>query len=151
MSETGLSRMIRAGLAAIGVWAIRVQSGMLRVAAGPRTYIVKLAEAGTPDLCLPALGWLEVKTQDGALSPSQVAWHARAAREGVRVAVVRSVGEAVAVARSWQAEARSGTRGTSDQPERISDALGLRAGPGLASTSVRGRGRKRNQGSESGS
>ena len=124
MSETGLSKGIRAALHAAGFWAIRVQSGSLLVAShkpGARPYRVALAEPGTPDLCLPALGWLEVKTPDGALSPSQVAWHARAARSRVRVAVVRSIGEALAVARKWEADARSGAaRPNSEQPEQSS-------------------------------
>ena len=110
MSETALSRSIRLALSALGVWVIRVQSGVLAVAYTPtRIHRVHCAEPGTPDLCLPALGWLEVKTARGEPSRVQLAWHNRAAREGVRVAVVRSVSEAVAVARKWQAEAR-GTR-----------------------------------------
>lgn len=68
--------------------------------------MMQLAEPGTPDLCLPALGaWLEIKTARGSLLPSQVMWHRRAEREGVRVAVVRSVEQAVRVVREWQADA----------------------------------------------
>jgi hypothetical protein len=99
MSETDLSRSIRLALAVLGVWVIRVQAGIHRVRGGT----LHCAESGTPDLMLPALGaWLEVKTQGGALEASQVAWHQRATREGVRVAVVRSVAEAVSAVREWQ-------------------------------------------------
>ena len=100
MSETDLSRSVRLALATLGVWVIRVQAGIHRVRGGT----LHCAEPGTPDLCLPALGFLEVKTDAGELSPVQLAWHARAAREGVRVAVVRSAAEAVRVVREWQAE-----------------------------------------------
>jgi hypothetical protein len=102
LSETDLSRDIQRALAQLGVWCIRVQSGQHRVRGG----VLHCAEPGTPDLLLPALnGWLEVKTQDGALEASQVAWHQRATREGVRVAVVRSVSEAIATAQQWRAGA----------------------------------------------
>jgi hypothetical protein len=100
MSETDLSRSIRLALATLGIWVIRVQSGTHRVRGGT----LHCAEPGTPDLCLPGLGWLEVKTQGGALEASQVAWHQRATREGVNVAVVRSVEQAVRVVREWKAE-----------------------------------------------
>jgi len=100
MSETDLSRSIRLALTTLGIWVIRVQAGIHRVRGGT----LHCAEPGTPDLCLPGLGWLEVKAQGGALEASQVAWHQRATREGVNVAVVRSVSEAVQVVREWKAE-----------------------------------------------
>jgi len=110
VSETDLSRSIRLALATVGVWVIRVQSGTIPALYSGRRRYIHCAEPGTPDLCLPALGWLEVKTTQGELSPEQVAWHARAAREGVNVAVVRSVDAAVRTARGWQVErlSRSG-------------------------------------------
>lgn len=95
MSETALSRSIRKALATLGVWCIRVQASSVSVR-------VHGAEPGTPDLWTP-LGWLEVKTLAGELLPSQVAWHLRAAREGVRVATVRSVEQAVRAVREWRA------------------------------------------------
>jgi hypothetical protein len=103
MSETDLSRSIRQALAAMGVWVIRVQAGQHRVRGG----VLQCAEPGTPDLCLPALSaWFEVKTPKGALEASQVAWHQRATREGVKVAVVRSVSEAVTTVQEWQGNRR---------------------------------------------
>lgn len=105
ISETELSRAIQLALKQLGVWVIRVQAGVIPALYGTTCRYIHCAEPGTPDLCLPSLGaWLEVKTRDGEPSPQQLAWHARAAREGVRVAVVRSVEQAVRVVREWQAE-----------------------------------------------
>lgn len=98
MSETQLSRSIQLALRKLGVWCIRVQAGIHRVRGGT----LHCAERGTPDLCLPGLGWLEIKTDEGELSDDQVAWHIRAARLGVNVAVVRSVEQAVYVAQEWE-------------------------------------------------
>ena len=100
MSETELSRSIQRAMKQLSIWCIRVQAGVHRVKGG----MLYCAEPGTPDLCLPGLGWLEIKTQEGELSPFQVAWHDRAARMNVNVAVVRSVEQAVRVVRQWQAE-----------------------------------------------
>lgn len=102
MTETDLSRSIRKALAQLGVWCIRVQAGTIPLSIAGGARYIHGAEPGTPDLCLPALGWLEVKAAKGKLAPSQAVWHARAAREGVRVAVVRSVEQAVRVVRGWQ-------------------------------------------------
>ncbi len=104
MSETQLSRAIVVALKALGVWTIRVQSGVIPALYGTTRRYIHCAEPGTPDLCLPGLGFIEVKTDAGELSPFQLAWHARAAREGVNVAVVRSVSDAVRVVRQWQEE-----------------------------------------------
>lgn len=109
MAETQLSRSIQKELTKLGIWWIRIQSGTHRVRGG----MLHCAEPGTPDLCLPALGWLEIKLPGSEPSSVQLSWHSRAVREGLRVAVVRSVGEAVAVARRWEAEARSGQLGES--------------------------------------
>lgn len=55
--------------------------------------------SGVPDLCLPVpVGafhglYLELKTARGALSPTQVRWHAWLAAKGFAVAVARSWGE----------------------------------------------------------
>ena len=52
--------------------------------------------AGIPDLFIPArLLWLEVKTPTGRLSPAQVRIHSLLTAIGHRVAVVRSVDEAL--------------------------------------------------------
>jgi hypothetical protein len=55
-----------------------------------------------PDLCLPRFGWLEVKKGNGRLSPAQIAWHEKARRQGVRVATVRTVLEALETVASWE-------------------------------------------------
>ena len=96
MSETALSKAIKQGLEAAGYWVLRIQAGQHRVKGG----VLHCAEAGTPDLFLPALNlWLEVKLPKGPTKPSQVAWHARAAKEGVTVVVVRSLADAVEAVR----------------------------------------------------
>ena len=66
--------------------------------------------AGTPDilLVLPGgrLGGLEVKRPKvGRVSESQSEWHAKAAEHQVRVAVVRSVREAMQTVDEWRAGA----------------------------------------------
>ena len=62
---------------------------------------MQLAEEGTPDLVVRSPGgittWLETKDEDGKLRPAQKAWHERAKKGGHRVAVVRSVNDAVTV------------------------------------------------------
>lgn len=98
MKETELSKAIRDALDVLGVWHIRIQSGAIRV--GQR--FIKMGEPGVPDICLPALGWLEVKTKTGKVSDAQKAWHLRAAKENVKVAVVRSVKEAIDAVMSWR-------------------------------------------------
>jgi hypothetical protein len=98
MSETDLSAAIRGALEANNFWIIRMQVSGRR---GRRS--IASGERGMPDLHLPALnGWLEVKTKDGKVSPDQKAWHFRAQRSGVKVAVVRSVQEALRVAIVWR-------------------------------------------------
>lgn len=99
MSETDLSRSIRKELAKLGIWVIRMGVSMKRGKCGTQS-----GEPGQPDLLLPALGWLETKTLDGELSPVQVAWHSRAAREGIRTAVPVSVASAVRIALKWREE-----------------------------------------------
>jgi hypothetical protein len=114
--ETQLSRSIASVLRAMGHTVIRVQSGVVKVRGG----WMRLADPGTPDLCLPFLpGWLEVKLpartvgvtskrKRAATKPNEAQreWHTKAAKAGVKVAVVRSASEAVDVIRRWQMEAR---------------------------------------------
>lgn len=95
MSETAFQSQVMKLLERMGVWAFRVNSG------GKRGR-VRLAPAGTPDICLPALGWLELKVGDGELSEAQVAWHERAKKEGVRVAVCRTLDGVAGVVSEWR-------------------------------------------------
>lgn len=101
MSETELQASIVSALERLGHIVIRVQSGKVKVRGG----WMQLAPEGTPDLCvlgppyptlLTTTTWLETKVQGGKLRPAQVAWHERAKKGGHRVAVVRSVAEALA-------------------------------------------------------
>jgi hypothetical protein len=98
MSETELQKQIIYALRSSGYWAFRVNSGRSRGAGG----MVQGAPPGTPDICLvnPA-GWLEVKLAGEKLKPSQLEWHERARKAGVRVATVCTIGEALIFAGDW--------------------------------------------------
>jgi hypothetical protein len=102
VSETDLSRSIRNALQAKGCKVIRIQSGVVHVAArkpGQPKYYMHCAPIGTPDLLVirePAIyTWLEVKTEDGKLNRYQQDWHEWATSSGIRVATVRSISEAI--------------------------------------------------------
>jgi hypothetical protein len=99
MSETALSASIRGALEASGFWVIRQQS---KGRTGRRS--LGAGEPGIPDLMLlgPGRGFLEVKTARGSVSQEQADWHKRAASHGERVAVVRSVRDAMTVALQWR-------------------------------------------------
>jgi len=97
VTETALQAAILGALHRIGAWAWRVNAGQRGAA--------RMAPAGTPDICVvDPPGWLEVKTTRGRLGAAQDAWHAEAERRGVRVAIVRSVAEAVETVREWESE-----------------------------------------------
>ena len=102
-TETELSGAIRSALETLGVWVVRVQT--FTVTGYGR--IRKSRDRGTPDLWTPH-GWLEVKRPKAKSNPeteaAQQSWRERAQREGVRVAVVRSVEEAVRVVGEWKSE-----------------------------------------------
>ena len=103
MSETDLSRSIQAALEASGVWVERIQAGQHRVKGG----YLRCASPGTPDLlCVELSLWLEVKTGNGKPRPSQELWHARAKSKGLRVAIVRSVSEALDAVNMWRVEVK---------------------------------------------
>jgi hypothetical protein len=94
VGEAELQASIVSSLERLGYLVIRVQSGKVKVKGG----WMQLAPEGTPDLHVMSPGlatWLETKVKDGKLRPSQVAWHERAKKGGHRVAVVRSVAEAL--------------------------------------------------------
>jgi hypothetical protein len=108
VKETALSKSIRKALAALGCWTIRIQSGVIPALYNGKKRFIHCAEPGTPDvLVLGPLGFLEIKTAKGKLSADQKRWHDRAAKLGVRVAVVRSVKEAVEVVSLWRADRRA--------------------------------------------
>lgn len=65
---------------------------------------------GIPDLYAMGHGcglWIEVKTATGRVRPSQLAWHAEAARNGVAVVVARSSADVVAALRGLGAPIQS--------------------------------------------
>ena len=102
-TETELSRAIQAVLTAQGAWIIRVQAGVIPALYGDTKRFIHAAEPGCPDLlCMVPLDgasarfcWLEVKTKAGKLTKVQSDWHAKAAKRGIEVHVVRGIGEAV--------------------------------------------------------
>lgn len=101
MTETQLSRDIQDALEGLGALVVRVQSGKHR--SGP--HWIQCAAPGTPDLVVIWRGhttWLEVKTESGDLSHEQDSWHRAARQQGARVHIVRSVEQALRVARGVQ-------------------------------------------------
>lgn len=119
VSESTLVTAILGALKMKGIFAWRANSGtqVIKAEGSHARRVIRGADAGTPDilLVLPVyadvavgqterlgvLAGLEVKTATGKLQPSQVAWHARAEKFGVRVGVCRSVGEALALVQNW--------------------------------------------------
>ncbi len=99
MTETQLSHAIQQALAKCGFMVERIQSGKVKV----KRAWMQLASEGTPDLHVVGVGWLEVKVGKGKLSEAQECWHRRAIARGARVAVVRSVQEAVETVVEWRA------------------------------------------------
>lgn len=105
--ETSLSKAIQQSLTLEGCRCIRIQTGIIPALYDGKKRFIHCAPNGTPDLLVitPMLSrsrlqaaeftWLEVKTATGALTKEQAAWHQWARVNGVRVAVVRSVSEAV--------------------------------------------------------
>ena len=72
--------------------AMRRNSGRVK-------YRIDLGEAGTPDIEVMLRGgrtlWIETKTPEGELRPTQVTWHARARQLGHTVVIARSPQQAV--------------------------------------------------------
>lgn len=61
---------------------------------------IRASEPGVPDLCVwprlrPHGVWLELKTAKGKERAAQVAWRERAQARGIRVAVIRTLEEAL--------------------------------------------------------
>ena len=108
MSETALSKAIREALILRGFIVERIQSGMLPVRYGNETHWVHCASSGTPDLWCSVAGggFLEVTVPGKKPSSVQREWHRRAEKHHVRVAVVDSVREALAVVRAWEQAGR---------------------------------------------
>jgi hypothetical protein len=91
------------------VWSWKANAGTIVIGKGRAKRVVRGSPAGTPDilLVLPGgrLAGLEVKRPvGGRVSPKQSEWHAKAELHQVRVAVVRSVIEALEAVRKWRAE-----------------------------------------------
>lgn len=82
-----------------------VPNGGLRQISVARKLKAEGAKPGVPDLVLPvpAMGfcglYIEMKTQDGRVTPEQAEWHVRLQEVGHRVEVCRSIEAAIAVLR----------------------------------------------------
>jgi len=90
MSETDLKRAVMALLAASGWVVTRAQAGRLRKG-------VQLAQAGTGDLICCAHGRyveVEIKTENGAVRPSQLKRASAVIQNGGTYRFVRSVKDA---------------------------------------------------------
>lgn len=73
---------------------------------------IRSSEDGAPDLAVHVRSadpvYLEVKTTKGRLRPAQTRWHERARSFGVRVHVIHSLDEALAVLQpNWRAVAEA--------------------------------------------
>lgn len=97
--ETVLQASIVAALRQLGVWVIVMNVTRRRGKRG-----VNCGEPGMPDLCLPALGWGEVKLPGNDLDPDQVAWHGKAMAGGVKTGTWHSIEEAVNDVMLWKAK-----------------------------------------------
>jgi hypothetical protein len=102
--ESSIQEAILEALAARGFWAWRVNSGATVIGSGAGRRMFRGAPSGTPDIRVesPVSGYLEVKRPGGKLSESQWKWHERAAKHGVRVAIVHSASEALHVMGCWR-------------------------------------------------
>lgn len=101
MTESVLVKHTLRALELRGVWAWRTNSGGVMVQGS----LYRGAPAGTPDILGVIDGrlfGLEAKTAKGRVSETQRVWHSRAEREGVRVGVFRTVGEALAMVEEWR-------------------------------------------------
>lgn len=96
--ETKLQAAIVTGLEQLGYHVERIQSGIHQVNRG----WLHCASVGTPDLVVvkDPVVFLEVKLPKQTCEVEQLSWHCRARDAGVRVVVVRSVGEAVEAVRN---------------------------------------------------
>lgn len=95
-AEGDIKRAMLEALEAVGAFAFRAQSGMVKVRGG----YMHLAPPGTPDILVivPPLGrllGLEVKTAKGAEREAQLAWASGVRRLGGWVQTVRTPEEAV--------------------------------------------------------
>lgn len=100
-AETEISKNIAKALEKLGFIVIRLQSGMIK--SGAR--FIHLCPKGTPDrICLGKNGvtlWFEIKKEDGDLSEDQIKWHEKAIALGHKVFTIKSVEEAVNIAKEY--------------------------------------------------
>ncbi len=112
VTETALVSAVLSALAARRVFAWRNNSGTRIMAATARheRRVMRGSPAGSPDIFLIVpgsrgqLGQLECKAPRGVLSEAQVRWCTKTEAMGCPYGVVRSIGEALAFVKMWEAE-----------------------------------------------
>lgn len=97
--ETTLQTAIAEALRSLGVWVMVMNVTKRR---GKRRG-VNCGEPGMPDLWTE-YGWGEVKLPGNDLDPDQVAWHERAKKRGVAVALWTCPMEAIRQVLIWRVE-----------------------------------------------
>ena len=112
--ETALQKRIQVALERLGIWVIP-----MAVTGKRSNRSVRTGEPGLPDLCLPTLGWLEVKIGKNDLSEDQKLWHVKARDHGVWVETVYTVEDAIRLVRERQWHVALARR---DEPLRPEEA-----------------------------
>ena len=102
-TEAALQAACLDGLRKLGIWGIRMG---VSVRSGKRGR-AQSGEPGMPDLCLPGLGWIEVKQPGETLNEDQLAWHLKAKKHGLRVKTVYNVADCLGTANLWRDAVRS--------------------------------------------
>lgn len=106
MSEAQLLRSVLDALRMLPsvCHALRLNAGATVLKVGETRRMIRGCESGTPDILVMLDGgrcvWLECKTDKGRVTETQKSWHTMAAALGHRVAIARSVEDAIAAVRS---------------------------------------------------
>lgn len=105
VTERAIQISIKNRLILYGIVCVHVPNAGKRSVMGGRIAKAEGLHPGFPDLILLGsggrCGYLEVKAEDGRLSPAQTDCHAMLRRLGHLIEVVRSQDEALAAVRAW--------------------------------------------------
>lgn len=106
--------LVRAALDALfamGVFAWRNQSGVIRLESNGKSRFVHMSPEGSPDILGVlhggAMFGIECKTGTGKLTESQRHWGELMQRRGAYWAEARTVGEVLSLVNTWQLDADS--------------------------------------------
>ena len=100
MGEIQLQRQCVKAAAQVGIWCYRVINEKGHGHGEPAV------EKGTPDICAPGIGRVEMKMPGEKLTPAEREWHRKAVAQGERVATCYSVGECVKTLLGWKRDRR---------------------------------------------